>query len=98
MENMNRAAGLVIPTEAPQKENPKINGLLQGIREATIEVKRMSEIIIAGIITGSGNPKENVKHPSPKYDSMAVIEKLEYLRIELRDARENYRKIISVLR
>ena len=101
MENMNgsegRLGGLAVPTEEP-RTNPNVNELLQGIREATSEIKEMSEVIIAEIITGSGNPKENVKCPSHDYDSMPVIDKLEYLSTELRDARAKYNKIIDVLR
>ena len=58
----------------------------------------MSEVIIAEIITGPWNPKENVKCPSPEFDSMPALDKLEYLSTELRDARAKYNKIIDVLR
>ena len=98
MENMNRAAGLVIPPEVPPRTNPNVNELLQGIREVTSEIKEMSGVIIAEIITGPGNPKENVKCPSPEFDSKPVLDKLEYLMGELRDARAKYNKIIDVLR
>ena len=97
---MNRPEGLAISTEDSEdpRTNPKVNDLLEGIREETSEIKEMSEVIIEEIITGSGNPAENIKCPSYDYDSMPVIEKLEHLRRELRNARENYRKIIDVLR
>ena len=97
MENIKRVAGLVIPKEEP-RTSPNINELLQGIREATSEIKEMSEVIIAEIITGSGNPEENIKCPSPEFDSKPVLDKLEYLSTELRDARAKYNKIIDVLR
>ena len=98
MENMNRAAGLVIPPEVPPRTNPNVNELLQGIREVTSEIKEMSEVIIAEIITGSRNPEENIKCPSPEFDSKLILNKLEYLSTELRDARAKYNKIIDVLR
>ena len=97
MENMNRAAGSVISTEGA-RTNPNVNELLQGIREVTSEIKEMSEVIITEIITGPENPKENVKCASPEFDSKPVLDKLEYLSAELRDARAKYNKIIDVLK
>ena len=110
MENMNKQEGrpkesrpegmpgLTLPEDVPTRTSPTVNELLKGIREVTIEIKEMSEVIIAEIITGSGNPEENIKCPSPEFDSKPALDKLEYLSTELRDARAKYNKIIDVLR